>query len=244
MCTGTTWGVILLPRWLVSKRIYFVVHIPDPFYWAWLPQAKVCFSQEIRELVLPKLCDPNFIKDLEEDLYELFKVPWPSLLEQNRQAMISNITNLIGGMDWCMGNLEEEQVMFIFGSKYLHVHHISQKDPGFDRGQFYKQAAVMRGQVSGFQRKLKKKKKVKLIAVVFKYFPFFSWILGYPQSTTSLHITVEEVVKQWLCILSAISLLFFLDPKLVPSPEGCKNTFTACPNAPSNCWNSQSTSES
>ena len=46
----------------------------DPFYWAWLSQAKVPFSQEIRELVLPKLSDPNFIKDLEEDLYELFKV--------------------------------------------------------------------------------------------------------------------------------------------------------------------------
>jgi len=51
-----------------------VFHPPDPFYWAWLSQAKVPFSQEIRELVLPKLSDPNFIKDLEEDLYELFKV--------------------------------------------------------------------------------------------------------------------------------------------------------------------------
>lgn len=111
------WGVISLPCWLVSKRLGFVLHVPDPFYWAWLPQAKVCFSQEIRELVLPKLCDPNFIKDLEEDLYELFKVLWPSLLEQNRRAMISNITNLIGGMGWYTGNLKEGQVMFIFGSK-------------------------------------------------------------------------------------------------------------------------------
>lgn len=45
----------------------------DPFYWAWLAQAKVPFSQEIQDLVVPKLSDPNFIKDLEEDLYELFK---------------------------------------------------------------------------------------------------------------------------------------------------------------------------
>lgn len=52
----------------------FVFLTPDPFYWAWLAQAKVPFSQEIRDLVLPKLSDPNFIKDLEEDLYELFKV--------------------------------------------------------------------------------------------------------------------------------------------------------------------------
>lgn len=107
------------------KRICFVVHTPDPFYWAWLPQAKVCFSQEIRELVLPKLCDPNFIKDLEEDLYELFKV----LLE-------------------CEDPEDAEWVTLVFGSEHFYVLHVSQKDPGFDRGQFYKQAAVMRGQVS------------------------------------------------------------------------------------------------
>lgn len=46
----------------------------DPFYWAWLPQAKIPFSQEIKDLILPKISDPNFVKDLEEDLYELFKV--------------------------------------------------------------------------------------------------------------------------------------------------------------------------
>lgn len=39
-----------------------------------MPQAKVPFSQEIKDLILPKISDPNFIKDLEEDLYELFKV--------------------------------------------------------------------------------------------------------------------------------------------------------------------------
>ena len=59
--------------WIHLLYIVFSESI-DPFYWAWLSQAKVPFSQEIRELVLPKLSDPNFIKDLEEDLYELFKV--------------------------------------------------------------------------------------------------------------------------------------------------------------------------
>uniref|UniRef100_A0A8C2CSG7 Phosphatidylinositol 4-kinase type 2 n=1 Tax=Cyprinus carpio TaxID=7962 RepID=A0A8C2CSG7_CYPCA len=62
----------------IDNGLAFPLKHPDswrayPFYWAWLPQAKVAFSQEIRELVLPKLSDPNFIKDLEEDLYELFK---------------------------------------------------------------------------------------------------------------------------------------------------------------------------
>ncbi|KAK2491843.1 hypothetical protein MC885_011372 [Smutsia gigantea] len=76
-----------------------------PFYWAWLPQAKVPFSQEIKELILPKISDPNFVKDLEEDLYELFK-----------------------------------------------------KDPGFDRGQFHKQIAVMRGQILNLTQALKDNK--------------------------------------------------------------------------------------
>ncbi|KAM7009348.1 phosphatidylinositol 4-kinase type 2-alpha [Tautogolabrus adspersus] len=91
----------------IDNGLAFPLKHPDswrayPFYWAWLSQAKVPFSQEIRELVLPKLSDPNFIKDLEEDLYELFK-----------------------------------------------------KDPGFDRGQFHKQVAVMRGQILNLCQALK-----------------------------------------------------------------------------------------
>ncbi|KAJ8001539.1 hypothetical protein DPEC_G00170540 [Dallia pectoralis] len=91
----------------IDNGLAFPLKHPDswrayPFYWAWLSQAKVPFSQEIRELVLPKLADPNFIKDLEEDLYELFK-----------------------------------------------------KDPGFDRGQFHKQVAVMRGQILNLSQAMK-----------------------------------------------------------------------------------------
>ena len=48
--------------------------IPDPYHWAWLPQAKVPFSQEIKDLVLPQLSDMNFVQDLVDDLYILFKV--------------------------------------------------------------------------------------------------------------------------------------------------------------------------
>lgn len=47
---------------------------PDPFHWAWLPQAKVPFSEETRNLILPYISDMNFVQDLCEDLYELFKV--------------------------------------------------------------------------------------------------------------------------------------------------------------------------
>nr|XP_032632815.1 phosphatidylinositol 4-kinase type 2-alpha [Chelonoidis abingdonii] len=62
----------------IDNGLAFPLKHPDswrayPFYWAWLPQAKVPFSQEIKDLILPKVSDPNFVKDLEEDLYELFK---------------------------------------------------------------------------------------------------------------------------------------------------------------------------
>ncbi|XP_078421177.1 phosphatidylinositol 4-kinase type 2-alpha isoform X1 [Cetorhinus maximus] len=91
----------------IDNGLAFPLKHPDswrayPFYWAWLPQAKIPFTQEIKDLVLPKISDPNFVKDLEEDLYELFK-----------------------------------------------------KDPGFDRGQFYKQISVMRGQILNLTQALK-----------------------------------------------------------------------------------------
>ncbi|XP_062376127.1 phosphatidylinositol 4-kinase type 2-alpha-like [Sardina pilchardus] len=94
----------------IDNGLAFPLKHPDswrayPFYWAWLAQAKVPFSQDIRELVLPKLTDPSFIRDLEEDLYELFK-----------------------------------------------------KDPGFDRGQFHRQLAVMRGQLLNLTQALKEER--------------------------------------------------------------------------------------
>ena len=45
----------------------------DPYHWAWLSQAKIPFSQEIKDLVLPQLSDMNFVQDLCDELYELFK---------------------------------------------------------------------------------------------------------------------------------------------------------------------------
>jgi hypothetical protein len=46
----------------------------DPYHWAWLPQAKVPFLKEIKDLVLPKLSDMNFVQSLCNELQELFKV--------------------------------------------------------------------------------------------------------------------------------------------------------------------------
>ncbi|XP_042119622.1 phosphatidylinositol 4-kinase type 2-alpha isoform X2 [Peromyscus maniculatus bairdii] len=112
-CRETDWVVVKEPVIKVAaidNGLAFPLKHPDswrayPFYWAWLPQAKVPFSQEIKDLILPKISDPNFVKDLEEDLYELFK-----------------------------------------------------RDPGFDRGQFHRQIAVMRGQILNLTQALKDNK--------------------------------------------------------------------------------------
>lgn len=49
-------------------------HPVDPFYWAWLPMAKIPFSDGIAFLVLDKLKDEDFIQRLVDDLLKLFRV--------------------------------------------------------------------------------------------------------------------------------------------------------------------------
>ena len=55
-------------------QILTVSSSTDPFYWAWLPFAKVPFSKEIKELILPQLSDMNFVQELCDELFDLFKV--------------------------------------------------------------------------------------------------------------------------------------------------------------------------
>ncbi|CAH1183173.1 unnamed protein product [Phaedon cochleariae] len=62
----------------IDNGLAFPYKHPDswrayPYHWAWLPQAKVPFSEEAKELVLPQLTDMNFVQDLCDDLYLLFK---------------------------------------------------------------------------------------------------------------------------------------------------------------------------
>lgn len=63
----------------IDNGLAFPFKHPDswrayPYHWAWLPYAKVPFSTRIRDLVLPKLSDMNFVQDLCDDLHNLFKV--------------------------------------------------------------------------------------------------------------------------------------------------------------------------
>ncbi|KAM9677810.1 phosphatidylinositol 4-kinase type 2-beta isoform 1-T1 [Trichechus inunguis] len=86
----------------IDNGLAFPFKHPDewrayPFHWAWLPQAKVPFSEEIRNLVLPCISDMNFVQDLCEDLYELFKTDKgfdKATFESQMSVMRGQILNL------------------------------------------------------------------------------------------------------------------------------------------------------
>ena len=63
----------------IDNGLAFPFKHPDewrayPYHWAWLPQAKQPFLSEVSSLVLPKLSDMNFVQELCNELYELFRV--------------------------------------------------------------------------------------------------------------------------------------------------------------------------
>ncbi|KAG7458869.1 hypothetical protein MATL_G00225170 [Megalops atlanticus] len=86
----------------IDNGLAFPFKHPDewrayPFHWAWLPQAKVPFSQETRELVLSRISDMNFVQDLCEDLYEMFKTDKGfdrATFEKQMSVMRGQILNL------------------------------------------------------------------------------------------------------------------------------------------------------
>lgn len=86
----------------IDNGLAFPFKHPDewrayPFHWAWLPQAKVAFSQETRDLVLSRLSDMNFVQDLCEDLYEMFKRDKgfdKTMFERQMSVMRGQVLNL------------------------------------------------------------------------------------------------------------------------------------------------------
>ncbi|XP_045330317.1 phosphatidylinositol 4-kinase type 2-beta [Leopardus geoffroyi] len=86
----------------IDNGLAFPFKHPDewrayPFHWAWLPQAKVPFSEEIRNLILPCISDMNFVQDLCEDLHELFKTDRrfnKATFESQMSVMRGQILNL------------------------------------------------------------------------------------------------------------------------------------------------------
>uniref|UniRef100_A0A665WGI4 Phosphatidylinositol 4-kinase type 2 n=1 Tax=Echeneis naucrates TaxID=173247 RepID=A0A665WGI4_ECHNA len=86
----------------IDNGLAFPFKHPDewrayPFHWAWLPQAKVAFSKETRDLVLSRLSDMNFVQDLCEDLYEMFKTDKgfdKTMFERQMSVMRGQVLNL------------------------------------------------------------------------------------------------------------------------------------------------------
>lgn len=75
------WNVVAVPRIniaAIDNGLAFPFKHPDswrayPYHWIWLPYAKIPFSDRIKESILPKLSDMNFVEDLVADLFDLFR---------------------------------------------------------------------------------------------------------------------------------------------------------------------------
>lgn len=70
-------GEILIAA--IDNGLAFPFKHPDswrayPYHWAWLPQAKIPFSKDLKDQVLPLLSSAEFVDTLCEDLRELFMV--------------------------------------------------------------------------------------------------------------------------------------------------------------------------
>lgn len=102
---GGDWDYVDPPKIYVAaidNGLAFPFKHPDswrayPFYWAWLTQAKEPFMDEISDFVLPQIADMNFVQDLTEDLYLLFREDKgfdKSLFERQMSVLRGQILNL------------------------------------------------------------------------------------------------------------------------------------------------------
>lgn len=86
----------------IDNGLAFPFKHPDewrtyPYHWAWLPQAKIQFSQEIKDLVLPKLSNMNWVQELCNELYNIFRKDKgfdKSTFEKQMSVMRGQILNL------------------------------------------------------------------------------------------------------------------------------------------------------
>merc|ERR1712193_487532 len=77
---NSEWAMIKPPTVRVAaidNGLAFPIKHPDswrayPYHWAWLPHAKVPFSQDTKNLVLEKLADMNFVQGICDELEKLF----------------------------------------------------------------------------------------------------------------------------------------------------------------------------
>merc|ERR1719470_593014 len=86
----------------IDNGLAFPIKHPDswrayPYHWAWLPYAKIPFSQETKDLVLDKISDMNFVQDICDDMYGLFMTDKgfdKQMFEKQMSVMRGQILNL------------------------------------------------------------------------------------------------------------------------------------------------------
>ncbi|XP_077991980.1 phosphatidylinositol 4-kinase type 2-alpha-like [Glandiceps talaboti] len=102
---GLDWTMVKPPDIKIAaidNGLAFPFKHPDswrayPYHWAWLPQAKTPFSNETRDLVLPLISDMNFVQELCDDLFELFKLDKgfdKNLFEKQMSVLRGQVLNL------------------------------------------------------------------------------------------------------------------------------------------------------
>lgn len=86
----------------IDNGLAFPTKHPDsvrayPYHWAWLPQARRAFSQETKQLIVPKTSDMNFVELICKELHTLFdqdKSFKLSIFEKQMAVMRGQILNL------------------------------------------------------------------------------------------------------------------------------------------------------
>ncbi|KAG0721630.1 Phosphatidylinositol 4-kinase type 2-beta [Chionoecetes opilio] len=102
---GEDWSMVKPPEVRVAaidNGLAFPFKHPDswrayPYHWAWLPWAKIPFSTETRELVLPPLSDMNFVQELCDDMHTLFQTDKGfdrHIFERQMSVMRGQVLNL------------------------------------------------------------------------------------------------------------------------------------------------------
>lgn len=118
-------GVAVVPEINVAaidNGLAFPIKHPDswrayPYHWAWLPHAKVPFSQETKDLVLEKVADMNFVQDMCEDMQNLFctdKGFDRTMFEKQMSVMRGQILNLSQALKDSKSPLQLVQMPSVF----------------------------------------------------------------------------------------------------------------------------------
>lgn len=86
----------------IDNGLAFPFKHPDewrayPYYWAWLPYAKIPFSQETKKAVYAQLTDMNFVQELCDELHQVFSKDGgfdKNMFERQMSVLRGQILNL------------------------------------------------------------------------------------------------------------------------------------------------------